>query len=480
MSKEVSIVDADDGYFWNRAVLVGVITVLVLFGLFIFGPVSDGEAVFGGVNGRIAFARDGDIFTMDPDGSNVVQLTANTDLNFSPKWSPDGTKLVFASIGDSGFSDILVMNADGSGVSNLTAGTTFDVAPTWSPDGGKIAWLSNRSGNGNQVHAMNTDGSGVVEITSFDPGGGGISSLFFDIDWSSSGKIVYGSTDGLWVMNPDGSGLTSLGAGVEPNWAPDGSKIVFATAALGIGVMNADGSGVVMFPFLGQEPGFSPDGNKITFVGLSIDVVNADGSGRTTIDDSAGSNQPDWGPSAEAPPPPPPDGPFDDVPASHQFADDIEWMADQGITLGCNPEGTLYCPTDSVTRAQMASFLVRALDLLAVAGNRFSDVSGTHTANINALAEAGVTLGCNAEGTLFCPDDKVTREQMGSFLARALELPPVAENRFTDVSGGHTANINAIAEAGITLGCNPEGTLYCPRDFVTRGQMAAFLHRALG
>ncbi len=59
-----------------------------------------------------------------------------------------------------------------------------------------------------------------------------------------------------------------------------------------------------------------------------------------------------------------------------------------------------------------------------MAGNRFSDVSDTHTANINALAEAGVTLGCNPAGTLFCPDDQVTRAQMGSFLARALMLAP--------------------------------------------------------
>jgi virginiamycin B lyase len=169
-----------------------------------------------------------------------------------------------------------------------------------------------------------------------------------------------------------------------------------------------------------------------------------------------------------------------------RFADDdgifethIEWMAEQEITLGCKSEGTLYCPDDSVTRAQMASFLVRALDLPAVAGNRFMDVSGTHLANINALAEAEVTLGCNADGTLYCPDDLVTRAQMGSFLARALELDPIPGDRFDDVSGTHEANINAIAEAGITLGCNPEGALYCPDAFVTRGQMAAFLFRGL-
>ena len=165
---------------------------------------------------------------------------------------------------------------------------------------------------------------------------------------------------------------------------------------------------------------------------------------------------------------------------SGPFEDDTEWMAEQGITLGCNPEGTLYCTGDPVTRAQMASFLARALDLPPVAGNRFADVSGTHTANINALAEAGVTLGCNAEGTFYCPNDLVTRAQMGSFLARALDLAPIPGDRFADVSGSHEPNINAIADAGITLGCNPEGTLYCPNDNVTRGQMAAFLHRALG
>jgi len=69
---------------------------------------------------------------------------------------------------------------------------------------------------------------------------------------------------------------------------------------------------------------------------------------------------------------------------------------------------------------------------------------------------------------------------MGSFIARALGLASIPGDVFDDVSGSHEANINAIADAGITLGCNPEGTLYCPNDLVTRWQMAALLHRALG
>jgi 2-keto-3-deoxy-6-phosphogluconate aldolase len=125
----------------------------------------------------------------------------------------------------------------------------------------------------------------------------------------------------------------------------------------------------------------------------------------------------------------------------------------------------------------MASFLVRAFDLPAVAGNRFADVGGVHTANINALAEAGITFGCGGDN--YCPTASVTRAQMGSFLARALGLDPIGGNVFADVGGVHEGNINAIAALGITRGCNSGGTLFCPSKAVNRGQMAAFLHRAL-
>ena len=170
---------------------------------------------------------------------------------------------------------------------------------------------------------------------------------------------------------------------------------------------------------------------------------------------------------------------FSDIPTDHQFFREIEYMVWAEITLGCDTDGTLYCPTESVTRAQMGSFLARALELAPIPGDRFDDVSGVHEANINAIAEAGITLGCDTDGVLYCPDDPITRAQMGSFLARAFGHDPVPGNRFDDVSGTHTQNINAIAEAGITLGCNPEGTLYCPDEQVTRAQMAAFIFRGI-
>ena len=160
--------------------------------------------------------------------------------------------------------------------------------------------------------------------------------------------------------------------------------------------------------------------------------------------------------------------------SGHIFEDDIAWMAALGITLGCDDIN--FCPYDELTRAQMASLLARAFALPAVAGNRFNDVTGVHTANINAVAEAGITLGCTSDGLSFCPNDPMTRAQMGSFMARAFGLDPSDANAFTDDDGStHEENIDATAVAGITLGCDPG--LYCPDDTVTRGQVAAFLHR---
>lgn len=157
----------------------------------------------------------------------------------------------------------------------------------------------------------------------------------------------------------------------------------------------------------------------------------------------------------------------------------IEAIADAGITSGCG--GTLYCPADDVTRGQMASFLARALDLPTSATDWFSDDDGNaHEANINKIADAGVTLG-RGDGT-FAPDDIVARDQMASFLARAIPgLDAAVGDYFVDDTGNtHETNINVMAENGITLGCDGTGTAYCPSDPVRRDQMASFLGRALG
>jgi hypothetical protein len=164
---------------------------------------------------------------------------------------------------------------------------------------------------------------------------------------------------------------------------------------------------------------------------------------------------------------------FDDL-GTTSFRGDIVWLAEQGITSGC--AAGRYCPTANVRRDEMASFLSRALDLPVSATNFFTDDNGnTHEPNINRLAEAGITGGCAA--SKYCPTAAVRRDAMASFLARALDLTGTAPNAFTDDNGNtHEANINRLAQAGVTGGCG--GTKYCPTANVSRAQMAAFLRRA--
>jgi len=166
--------------------------------------------------------------------------------------------------------------------------------------------------------------------------------------------------------------------------------------------------------------------------------------------------------------------PFTDI-AGTPFVDEIVWLADMGITTGCAP--SLFCPTDPVTRGQMATFLARALDLPATSTDYFADDNGTaHEDNINRVAAAGITTGCS--DTDFCPSDPVTRAQLASFLARGLDLPATTTDYFTDDErSAHEDAINRVAAAGITTGCAPGR--FCPNGIVIRQVLAAFFYRAL-
>lgn len=104
-----------------------------------------------------------------------------------------------------------------------------------------------------------------------------------------------------------------------------------------------------------------------------------------------------------------------------------------------------------------------------------------HESSINRVRAAGIMAGCRNSATLYCPTGLVTRAQMATFLSRAFNLPATSHDYFTDDDGNkHEGAIHRLREAGITVGCGGVATTFCPDGAVTRGQMAAFLHRAMG
>jgi hypothetical protein len=185
----------------------------------------------------------------------------------------------------------------------------------------------------------------------------------------------------------------------------------------------------------------------------------------------------------EGPPPT-----FVDVPHGHWAYDYIQSAYDAGVTGGCSVNPLQYCPKKSVTRAQMAIFLLRGkygsgyTPPLVGSSTGFDDVPTDYWAAawIKALASLGITNGCG--GGNYCPEQSVTRDQMAVFLLRAehggVYIPPAGTGTlFADVPAAHWAVdwIEQLALEGITGGCG-DGD-YCPSDPVTRASMAVFLVR---
>ncbi|MBI5962997.1 MAG: S-layer homology domain-containing protein [Chloroflexi bacterium] len=177
---------------------------------------------------------------------------------------------------------------------------------------------------------------------------------------------------------------------------------------------------------------------------------------------------------------------FADAPLTYWANTFIERLYNAGITGGCTTVPLNYCPTNSVTRAQMAIFLVRAMHGVAfvppTATGIFTDVPvGSFGADfIEQLAADSITSGCG--GGKYCPGASVTRAQMAIFLVRAMHgiafVPPTATGVFTDVPVGSFGAdfIEQLAADSITSGC--DAGIYCPSTTVKRDSMAVFLVRA--
>ncbi len=204
-----------------------------------WAPVGSTNPAWSPDSSRLAFASDiatwdedytaqnRDIYVTNPDGSMPTRLTTDPAADTEPTWSPDGSRIAFTTFRD-GDAEICVMNADGTGQVLVTENAASDTSPAWSPDG-RIAFVSDRDGN-EEIYVMDPDGSGQARLTD-DP------RTDRDPAWSPDGaRMVFVADGELYLMNADGTGQVPQGAGggYDPAWG-----VVTVTPAAAIADLEA-------------------------------------------------------------------------------------------------------------------------------------------------------------------------------------------------------------------------------------------------
>ncbi len=241
-----------------------------------------------------------DIFIAKLADSKRQNISGNAKHAFSSTWTKDGKRIAFSAVAENGKdSDIFTVNKDGSDLIQLTKNAGQNATPSFSPDGKKIAFMSKCTGEKYQIFVMDLDGSNIKKLTNDS------AVSFCNPIWSADGKkIVYYSDkedkkDQIWLINTDGSQQTRLtdgsGHNIFPSFSFDGIRIIFSRRdereadksyvdASYLFVMNSDGSNLMQLSKINSFfARFSPDGKKIAFISgkfpsNNVFVANADGS----------------------------------------------------------------------------------------------------------------------------------------------------------------------------------------------------------
>ncbi len=262
----------------------------------------------------IAFQRSAggavQIFTVNPDGTSLKQLTSDTNHSTEPVWSRDHKRIAFMRQ-----SEIFVMNADGTGLAQLTSHsivTQGSYHPTWSPDSLRIAY---HEAVGHVVGGPTLDGLSIVDATGFNhtvvtSGGDAIDDSY--PDWSPDGTAI--AFQGYRASNGSGRGIIArtlatntetflTPAGVTanyPSWSPSGAQVAYSST--NIFRVNPNGTGTTQINTgtgTYTWPRWSPDGTKILAQGTlngvaGIYLMNLDGSNSTLVPNTESGASPSW------------------------------------------------------------------------------------------------------------------------------------------------------------------------------------------
>ncbi|MBI4260081.1 MAG: PD40 domain-containing protein [Actinobacteria bacterium] len=242
-----------------------------------------GEIVFTGQSARVEA-----LFELQADSGEAVRISARGTEERSPVFSPDGSRLAFASTSDDGVSGIYVRSAAGGGRTAVVEGTGFFDYPTWSPDGSRIAYAHTTGTTGNwDIFVVGLDGKGRTQLTT-SPG------HEWSPAWSPDGsRIAFtsdrdGTTD-VWLLDPATGAEEKIVAGdthdEQPAWSPDGSRIAFTSdrelerwQVFIYDVATGQVSQLIRTDSQDRYPTWSPDGRHILVSVGYLAVYNADGS----------------------------------------------------------------------------------------------------------------------------------------------------------------------------------------------------------
>jgi Tol biopolymer transport system component len=255
----------------------------------------------------IAYVRDDDIFTATPIGTRLTNLTRTAEPETEPAWSPDGRQLVFVRWPAA---ELVVMDADGSNQRVIpTPGVEYISSPAWSPQGDAIAFHADKADDyayDQDIFIIGVDGSGLTRLTDWP-------SAQVEPSWAPDGnRLVFASywpndNYDLLILNADGTGMNVL-AKTEPyerspDFSPDGLTIVMQVHTIPsadglLATIPAGGGQGSLLMRAGLGPKWAPDGYQFVFTGTGGGIfrMNDDGTGWAPIDIHSQARSPDWRP----------------------------------------------------------------------------------------------------------------------------------------------------------------------------------------